>query len=250
MNILFLALLLLLVVAAIRWFLGRAPKRGKRLLLQLLLITLALLGFWLAISGRLHWLFALFSILLPFAQRLLPLALRLLPFLMPLLRRHKQKRQQQGSGQHSAGQQSQVTTRWLVMSLDHDSGAIEGRVIAGPFNGRNLETLSDAELVQLYQQSIQQDPEGIKLLDAYIVRHRPNLQIDADDQSQQQQSNGAASATISRAEAYEILGLTPGASHAEIIQAHKRMMQKNHPDRGGSNYLAAKINQAKERLLD
>ena len=56
-------------------------------------------------------------------------------------------------------------------------------------------------------------------------------------------------ASMSREEAYEVLGLTPGASREQVMDAHKRLIQKMHPDRGGSNYLAAKLNQARETLL-
>ncbi len=243
MSILILALTLLVSVLGIRWFLRRAPKRGKFFLLQLLLISLALLGIWLALSGRLHWLLALFSSLLPFISRLLPLLLPLLRWLPRL------KRQRSRSGQQQAGQQSTVSTRWLAMTLDHDSGSIEGRIIAGPFAGQNLVELSDQQLLQLYRQASRQDPEAVALLDSYIARHRPHVQASSHEQQSSTDDPHDTGSGISTAEAFAILGLKPGASEQQIIQAHKRMMQKVHPDRGGSNYLAAKINQAKQQLL-
>lgn len=252
MTFIILALSVGVLVLGVRWFLRRAPHRGKRFLLQLLLVSFALLTLWLALTGRLHWLVALFGSLLPFARRLLPL-------LIPLLRGLPQFKRQRRSRQQKSGQQSNVQTQWLAMTLDHDSGEISGQITAGPMAGQSLQSLSDSQLIELYQQCISKDPQALKLLDNYITRHRPSMTPQTEgDQPQdnpgnnRQQSNRHASdndGDISVNEAFQVLGLEPGASEAEIIKAHKRMMQKLHPDRGGSNYLAAKINQAKQRLL-
>jgi DnaJ-domain-containing protein 1 len=56
-------------------------------------------------------------------------------------------------------------------------------------------------------------------------------------------------APFSKNEAYDLLGLKPGATEDEIKSAHKRLMKDFHPDKGGTDYLAAKINQAKDVLL-
>ena len=54
---------------------------------------------------------------------------------------------------------------------------------------------------------------------------------------------------MSREEAYEVLGLKPGASEYDIREAHKRLIKQSHPDQGGSDYLASKVNRAKDVLL-
>lgn len=247
MTLIILVLTLWVLVLGIRWFIRRAPQRGKRFLLQLLLVVAAVLALWLALTGRLHWLVALFSTLLPFARRLLPLLLPLLRWL-PQLKRHRDSRRQRSE------QQSNIQTLWLTMTLDHDSGDISGQITAGPFTGQSLQSLSDNQLIDLYQLCISKDPQALKLLDSYIARHRPDIAPQTDDEQphanqQSDHSQRTADGDISMDEAYQVLGLEPGATDAEIVQAHKRMMQKLHPDRGGSNYLAAKINQAKQRLL-
>lgn len=246
MTLLILILSFFLLVSGVRWFLARAPQRGKRFLLQVLLVILALLTLWLALTGRLHWLFALISSMLPFARRLLPLLIPLLRWLPTLKRQRRQHR----AGQTQSGQQSQARTDWLEMQLDHDSGTINGRILQGRFAGRMLDQLNDSELLQLYRQCAGHDPEALKLLDAYIERHRPEIWETASASADQQRQNtSAADQSMSADEAYQILGLEPDATEEQILQAHKRMMQKLHPDRGGSNYLAAKINQAKQTLL-
>ena len=55
---------------------------------------------------------------------------------------------------------------------------------------------------------------------------------------------------MSRTEAYEVLGLKPGASGDEIHAAHRRLMRMAHPDTGGSDWLASRINQARDVLLE
>jgi hypothetical protein len=135
------------------------------------------------------------------------------------------------------GRKSKVASAFLEMELDHDSGAMDGTVIQGALKSRRLSTLSDGELRQLHAQCAG-DGQSLSLLEAWLDRNRNGWR-----------KARAAASTMSRDEAFAVLGLKPGASADDIRAAHKRLMKEFHPDRGGSDYLAAKINAAKDLLL-
>ena len=82
-----------------------------------------------------------------------------------------------------------------------------------------------------------------------VNRFRQQYTQQKSQQSGQQSAGRANPGKMTAAQAREILGVKADASKEEIIMAHKRMMQKVHPDRGGSDYLAAQLNQAKDTLL-
>lgn len=154
-----------------------------------------------------------------------------------------------GGAPRSSGQASVVTTDFLHLSLDHDSGAIEGEVLAGRFAGRSLDSLSEAELRDLLQE-VAADPDSVTLVEAYFDRRMPGWREDVhEDAGPRQGGAPGPGGPLSEEEAYEILGLQPGAGEGEIRAAHRRLMKGLHPDRGGSTFLASKINEAKERLL-
>ena len=175
--------------------------------------------------------------------------------LLPLITRLVVQRSRQWSrAGPRAGQSSTVETAWLAMTLDHDSGAMEGRVRAGRFAGRPLSELDLPSLLALLDDCRAADPDAVALLEAYLDRtHGPSWRDPAGGAGAEASSGagpGAPSAGgMTRQEAYEILGLDAGASTQAIKDAHRRLMQNLHPDRGGSTYLAAKINQAKDLLL-
>ncbi len=155
-----------------------------------------------------------------------------------------------------SGQASSVETAWLAMRLDHDSGAMEGEVRAGRFAGRRLADLPLADLLALRDECRATDPDSLALLEAYLDRvHGAAWRGQAEgggeahggDETRGRARSGAGGMT--REEAYEILGLEPDAAPEAVKEAHRRLMQNYHPDRGGSTYLAAKINQAKDLLL-
>lgn len=155
-----------------------------------------------------------------------------------------------GSSQKSPGQTSRVRTGALEMELDHDSGRMEGHCLKGSFAGRPLSSLSENDLLRLLAEFRATDSESAILLEAYLDHFWPNWrerEADEADKAADRRSRGGS--RMSKEEAYHVLGLEPGASEDEIKAAHRRLMMKLHPDQGGSDYLAARINEAKDVLL-
>jgi hypothetical protein len=152
-----------------------------------------------------------------------------------------------GRVQKSAGQTSRVTTEHLEVELDHDTGDIRGRVLKGFFESRRLEDLAPVELAHLWQDCRFTDPQSAQIIEAYLDRVHPAWRDDMA-RAEGEQSSGP-DGKMTREQALDILGLKPGASDADIRRAHRELMMKLHPDHGGSTFLAAKINEAKDVLL-
>lgn len=150
---------------------------------------------------------------------------------------------------YSGGQKSTVRSANLEMELDHDTGEIDGEVLTGPMKGTLLSSLTEEELVSLYQE-ISSDTDSAALLVSFLDRYHPNWRDNVDPDSFGTQDNSSDSQGMSRKEAYEILGLEPGASQEEIQQAWRRLIKAVHPDHGGSAFLTNRINTAKDILLD
>ena len=149
--------------------------------------------------------------------------------------------------QKSTGQASRVRTAFLEMQLDHDSGTMNGRVLAGTHQGAALDTLDRATLIALFAEI---DSDSRELLAAYLDRREPGWRAHAqDDAGAGSGSSPARGAKVTEEEAYQILGIQPGASPQEITRAHRTLMKKLHPDQGGTTYLAARVNEAKDVLL-
>ncbi len=151
-----------------------------------------------------------------------------------------------GGGQRSRGQASRVRSRFLEMTLDHDTGALTGKVVSGRNAGRALE---DFDLPALLGMFGELDSESLPLLESYLDRRFPAWRQNAQGDAAGRQRAAAANGKMTDEEAYQILGLKPGAGREEIGRAHRTLMKKLHPDQGGSTYLAARVNEAKEVLL-
>jgi hypothetical protein len=151
----------------------------------------------------------------------------------------------------SPGQKSEVCTDALEMVLDHDSGEMEGRCLKGQFAGRMLSSLSEAELRVLLAELRPTDAQGAALIEAYLDRRAQGWREGGAEEAAKEQARAPRGGRIRmpREEAYEVLGLKEGAGEDEIRAAHRKLMMKVHPDQGGSDYLAARINEAKDVLL-
>ena len=152
-----------------------------------------------------------------------------------------------GSGtQRSAGQSSRVRSQFIDMSLDHQSGQLRGQIVDGPNAGHSLD---EFDLPQLLAMAPGFDAESIALLESYLDRRFPAWRQNAQGNGTGGQRRTAPGGKMTDQEAYQILGLQPGATRDDIGRAHRSLMKKLHPDQGGSTYLAARVNEAKDTLL-
>ena len=147
----------------------------------------------------------------------------------------------------SPGQASRVATSLLAMELDHDTGNMDGTVLQGPLEGRRLSALSPGQLQSLLRQCGNAGDQSQPLLEAWLDRNRSGWR--EQWQSGQRRDSVPSGVRMSAKEALAVLGLRDGAAMADIRAAHRRLMKEFHPDHGGSDYLAAKINEAKDVLL-
>ncbi len=236
--------LMVAVALLARWFATASPTK----MAQWIKWSIVGVGFaaaiFLGVTGRI-------------GLAMIPLAIAVLPSALGAYMASR------GMAGPSPGKRSHVETAYLRMELDHDSGDMTGVVLSGAHAGRALDDLSEDELLELLEQCAAHDPQGERVLESYLDRRLGadwRQRYHEDDESGPEagaqpgrgwgkKSAKAAGARMTRDEALEILGLEPDASPSDIKEAHRNLMQKMHPDRGGSDYLAAKINQAKDVLL-
>ncbi|MBV9571266.1 MAG: DnaJ domain-containing protein [Alphaproteobacteria bacterium] len=157
---------------------------------------------------------------------------------------------------HSAGPRTQarqttrVATDWVDIELDHDTGEMGGRVLKGAFAGKSLHRLTDDEALRFYGEAGIADPETARLIEAWLDRRLgADWRMKTGEKTASSAQGPGSSSRMTRDEALRVLGLSKESSEEEIRDAYKRLMMNLHPDRGGTDYLAAKINEAKDVLL-
>jgi hypothetical protein len=242
--LIFLALLFVAAILRLLWLRYR-PSPGRLLATLGAAALLAVLA-WGAVTGRLHWLVAAPAALLPFARQLA----RLAPVLS-LYRRFRPGAAGPGRARGTGTGRSTMDSRFLSMTLDHASGMLSGVVRDGPHAGDALDDLDRDTLGRLLTHYRKEDPDSARLLETYLERRFGSAgaeQADRDEGARGQAPPEGGPMT--RQEALAILGLTGTPDRDAIVRAHRRLMQKCHPDHGGSDHLAAMVNQARDRLLD
>ena len=235
----------LLLFSLIRYGINCNAKQRRQLVY---IIAMGLAGtvlLLMLLTGRIHYLAAIAAAILPFIKKL-PGLLRYIPLFKYL------KQQTHSSPGSSSSNQSSVETSLLKMTLNHDTGEMDGEVLEGDFKGERLKTLSQQQLFLLYQLALEQYKDSIAVFDAFLDRHiGKNWRELAEQYSHRFDDDNTqeVSSEMSVSQALQILDLEEGATKEEVQEAHRRLMQKLHPDRGGSNFLAAQVNLAKDILL-
>ncbi|MBT3553903.1 MAG: DnaJ domain-containing protein [Rhodospirillaceae bacterium] len=231
---------------AARWYVSAQPATLLKSLKWIFIILVVLVAGALIFTGRIGW------------------GLLAIPALLPLLMRArmaaraaKNYSRMAASGAPGAGagtgsgQASEIETAYVRMILNHDNGEMNGDVIAGRFAGRTLRSMELGEILQLLGEA-SADEQSVQVLSAYLDRYHGDEwreQARAGGHAENGGGSGGGQGGMTREEAYDILGLEAGASDEDIKTAHHELMSKIHPDKGGSTYLATKINQAKDFLL-
>jgi len=157
-----------------------------------------------------------------------------------------------GVGGGTASSNSRVRSAMIEMELDHETGKMRGRILAGPEQGKSLDDLTRPQCEAVYQACCSDDPDGVRLLEAYLDRRFPGWRAADErdgDAGRSDRDRGQRDGAMSEDQAYQVLGLQKGAPREAIVRAHHTLMKKLHPDHGGSTDLAARVNEAKDVLL-
>ena len=227
-RLLLAAAVLFSVLYGINYIRKQPPEQQKKLWLQAILIAGAVTLGLLALTGRLHWLGIVFAAMIPLIRVFGSMAIRFMPILGPWLKRRAE--------QHTTRAKS-TSTPYLQFVVD-DNGDMGGQVLRGVFAGKQLKDLTESELLQFAQETLYcRDTQQV--FTAYLNKYYPHLT------RKRSSSNG----NFTQEQAEKILGLGSGYGKQDVIDAHRKLMQKLHPDRGGNDYLAAQINAAKELLM-
>ncbi|MGI9284931.1 MAG: molecular chaperone DnaJ [Pseudomonadales bacterium] len=225
----------------LRWRNTPTAQGRKDLIWKTAVGGLIVVIFLLALSGRIHWLGAVVAAVLPLLKQAMALLIRYFPFFAQLYKTH--------GPAAKAPDMSTVRSAIIEMTLNHETGELQGQVLGGPLAGQQLADMTREALAELLDYCRQQDGDSARLLESYLTQRFGNDADFAESEPGDGSKASSASAPMTVAEALAILGLQDPVSAEDITLAHRRLIQKLHPDRGGNDYLAAKINEARDVLL-
>jgi hypothetical protein len=143
---------------------------------------------------------------------------------------------------------SQVRSAHLEMTLDHETGSIDGEILTGILQGQALSDLALHELLRFHAE-VQTDEETVKLFETFLDSAHPEWRDQMEQSAARGETASSHSRQLNRDEAYRLLGLEAGASEADIREAYHRLIKRVHPDHGGSAALTAQITEARNMLL-
>lgn len=235
-------------IAVMNWLAGAKPKSVLKALGWVAVLVLGGAVLILVLTKNIHFIWGILPALFLWLGRM-----RMLADFIKILR------QRTGFARPSPGKRSEISSRFFDLSLDHDSGVMDGRIKEGAFAGALLSELSMKEGQQLFEHvQASGDARSLRLLEAFLDRsHGTAWRQDpgaagaqADDSTRSHTGTSPRSSDMTEEEALSLLGLPADATEEDIHCAYKRLMKHVHPDRGGSAYLAAKVNEAKDLLLD
>jgi len=220
-----------------RWYVTANPKEALKALKWIGICFFVIISCFFVFSGRLSWVFFGIPVLLPWLMRARAVARVAKTF----------RRMSQANEGVKRGNTSNVETQFFKMTLDHDNGNMSGTISEGNHSGTDIEDMTTQQLIVLLNTCLLEDANSARILEAYLDRNRPDWHdyVDESDASTQR----ANTTSMDRTLALQILGLSQGVTDKAIKEAHRKLISGMHPDHGGSDYLAAQINQAKDFLL-
>ena len=232
MHPIFILLILIGAVFAVRWYQNQLEKKQPPDKFKLALYVAGAILVLALVTGRLNPLIALIAAAIPALQR---------------LTHAKKLFDDFRSGTESQqGNTSKIATGMFEMQLDPSSGELSGTVLSGIHAGSQLSNLELSQLLVLMGECQSLEDQSAAMLAAYLDRR---FGVKWRSEAHSSYPIDSNSDSMSETQAREILGLNNQASRKDVITAHKKLIQKLHPDRGGSNYLAIQVNQARDLLL-
>jgi hypothetical protein len=216
------------------------PKERKALLQKTIIGSLVVISLLAVVTGRMHWLGAVIAGMLATARQLLPVMIRYFPMITQLYRNFSPKSNPQDT--------STVRTKYIEMILNHESGKLSGKVLAGKYKKSSLEELDQEQLSELLDYCKLNDIDSARLLENYFVDRFGDTQQNSTNYNESNISGSTGE--MSTSEALQILGLEGKPTSDEINISYRKTMQKLHPDRGGNQYFAVKANEARKVLLN